>query len=296
MVWPISIVAALTVSFLVGLAVHRTRFVRARSISNFARRVAFPFTASIEDRLDRRLSRRLRFSLIGALIGIALFSALALLSPAVFELAFGGQVMFVFYFAACAIGLSVASLTSFGTVPDGQRRVARINASRLVDYIAPGWIVAAVALSAAGIAGTVVLLRLTDASETRPVFALLAVVMSSFALVVLAVAIVLTRRLLATPQPAADTNDLAWDDALRALALRDIWSAPLTVGIVALLCALALVGGEIAASIPAAFVPLFVALTAASGPGTRFQKRLWPNTPLLEEPPLDPSIEEMLHS
>src|SRR6185312_13979913 len=41
----------------------------------------------------------------------------------------------------------------------------------------------------------------------------------------------LARRLLSSPQPANDSLQLAWDDALRAQALRSVWMAPFAMGI-----------------------------------------------------------------
>ncbi|WP_418605332.1 hypothetical protein [Georgenia sp. SUBG003] len=114
------------------------------------------------------------------------------------------------------------------------------------------------------------------------------------AAVVPAAAVVLdeavARRVLATPQRAETTLELAWDDALRARALRDMVTVPLTVGLLAPLVLLGAVGDGIVGGWPEnpasglvsglMFLVLLVALAAcvvslAQRPERYFRQRLW---------------------
>lgn len=120
--------------------------------------------------------------------------------------------------AACVVSLRERL---FHPAPDAPR-VARIRTMRTSDYLGPvrravTWILAA----AAG--GFVVALVVVGSSGVRNTAAWISAAAAlTCALSACAVLPLLERAVLRTPQPASDTVELAWDDALRADALVNI--------------------------------------------------------------------------
>jgi hypothetical protein len=96
------------------------------------------------------------------------------------------------------------------------------------------------------------------------------------------------RRIVERPQPAGSPAELAWDDALRSVALRDLVTAPIavglygvTLGIVALANALpisavaaAVLSGVAMCTFAAVVLALVVSIT--NKPQQHYLRRLWP--------------------
>lgn len=105
-------------------------------------------------------------------------------------------------------------------------------------------------------------------------------------LVVLALAALAGRRVVTRPQPAHTEVELAWDDALRARALRDLVAGVGVVGASYGLLSVAVIGVVPSSPVPVpvatalsavfAVVGAFcVVVTVVPGPTTRFRRRLW---------------------
>jgi hypothetical protein len=91
------------------------------------------------------------------------------------------------------------------------------------------------------------------------------------------------RRVVDRSQPAGSTGELVWDDAIRALILRDMLIAPITLAAFSLFIGVAhLLGSDNGPDSLVSVFPTFVALAVtlysrASRPQRYFITRLWPN-------------------
>lgn len=94
----------------------------------------------------------------------------------------------------------------------------------------------------------------------------------------LVLCIALARRLLAAPQLANDSLELAWDDALRTHAIHTVWVAPLATGAAATLFVINLSDSGTQSPPILEFIlatTVMQALLQLSRPGKRFRRRLW---------------------
>lgn len=263
---------------------------RARLLRATARRADLALPADAAP-VARRLQGRLTAGVVGAVSGLALAVLVvpadgpdgAVPSPAVpsvIGLAFVGLAL-----ATAAHSLVVSRRP---VAADGPR-VARGRDVGLADYVNGFERRSAVVVSllpgvVALVAGGAVVTGLLEAPPVRVgLLVLLAVVPP----VVLVGSLGLVRAVLTARQPAGSTEELAWDDALRSLALRDVISVPLYAGLVATVLA----GAEIAVNLPPALAPaatgvlvlglllvgtVVLALSVAGRPARHFRSTLWP--------------------
>lgn len=136
-----------------------------------------------------------------------------------------------------ALPPAIGALRPFARPADGQRRFARLDRPRLSDYLPPWVTRGSIVTGAAAIAVA------AAAVGARP--GLLPMVAPGLlcATVTIACVVLLTAGILATRQPAGSSDELLWDDALRALALRGLWAAGFGLSVVAALVALSAVLG-----------------------------------------------------
>jgi hypothetical protein len=269
---------------------------RARELDKYARRMGVAVPAEIEQRVTARLLRRERLLTIGGFIGIAVATGAAFLLPGGFNAPYVGVLIFagagVGGATAAAVASSASELSPLtgprvarSTVPGHADYVPALErlGSRLLPPLALVTIIgAAVALNIGALGDA----RFTPAYLWNSVGAWLAY--ASVAGLVLAE--LLARRILGTGQQAADSTDLAWNDALRGQALRDLATAPVVFGFTSILVTFLDVGSRSdyqGAGATAAAVGLGVlALIAAAGcallvadlvskPQQHYWRRLW---------------------
>jgi hypothetical protein len=267
---------------------------RMRLAHRVARKVDLALDGPAGSLVVRRLAHReLVASAVATVAG-----ALTLLVVAPLEVSYGAFQYDLLWLVVAvmggrAVGASGAAVyETLGRSPRTSVRVARMSTPSHGDYVAPiervgAWAVAALsALLSAGLLLTDVTGVVDLGGAPWPVFVLAAVVPA------LAVALdeLVARRVLARPQRAETPLGLAWDDALRSRALRDMVTVPLTVGMLSPLVLLGVVGEGIdggwpenpAAGLVSGLVILVLlamlvaaAVSVAQRPERHFRQRLW---------------------
>ena len=239
----------------------------------------------LEHAVSSRLIARERGAIIGALVvGGAAVAGFATgivggFEPGVTTLFVVGAV-----FAGVGLGTAVAALTGKKQVPSDQPRVARSGVATVGDYISPlervgAWVVVAIAVSVA------VWTAFVDPGSGRLVVptALFAVT-AALTLVLFEVA---SRRIVEASQPAGSTAEMVWDDALRSSAIRDLVTAPLSLGVYGTVFGVfsladrsagaAAVAGYLGVGFVIAGLAATLLATVVSRPRRYFITRLWPN-------------------
>lgn len=276
-----------------GLAVVTAKG-RLRLAHRVARKVDLALDEPVGSAVVRRLAHReLVASAVATAAGVAALLAIAPLDTSGGAAQYDLVWLVVAVLGGRALGASASAVyETLGRAPRTSVRIARASTPVHGDYVAPiervgAWVAAA--FSGVLSVGLVVVeatgaVDLADPPRTWFVLA----VAAPAAAVALDEAV--ARRVLARPQWAGTTLELAWDDALRARALRDLVTVPLTVGLVAPLVLLGVVGEGLdggwpenpAVGLVSGLVPLvlLVALVAGAVAATQrpehyFRQRLW---------------------
>lgn len=271
----------------------------ASSAHAFARKVDLALADRTEEVVTARLVRRERAAVFGGCLGA--LAAAALAAARTDEAASGYRLFGVMlcFLAGRALGFGVVAWReSVSRAADGPR-LARATVPTHGDYVArhervSAWAVAVLAFLGAG---ALLVVERTNGFDDAlhgavPVGLALAVLVVPG--LTIAVDEVLARRLLARPQVASTTLELAWDDALRARALRDMVTVPLSAGLFGLLALIGLVGDRVEGTWPeepaggimvGASVLLLVGaavmavVSAVLRPERHVRRRLWPTPP-----------------
>jgi hypothetical protein len=271
------ILFALIVGLWLGaILLDSTRYGRARSLRRFSRHVSLPLTDAVAAAIPRRLRRETVGAALGCVPALLVAFALAIWSPELLNGA-SGSVIVPLMIAGAALGIAIASATRLSSPNTDTPRVARTIVPQITDYISAVWIVASSALCVAGLLFAA--LALPRAKAGTPLVVTTIAILAA-GILTLALCTGLSRRLLTAPQPAHDSIELAWDDAVRAHAFRSLWTAPLAMGLVAayLAISLSLAGAQSPPIIAFILVITVVqVLLQLSRPGKRFRQRLWPN-------------------
>lgn len=289
------ILVAVAVIYAVVVAV-RARNPRARLAAAHARarRLDLRLDPELEEVVALRLARRDVAGVVAALVAVVAAAAWLLIwslpetaGPVLIWLVLAD-------FLGHAIGLAgVGWWEASRPAPPGPR-VARPVEVTIGDYVAPIerrglWAAAGVAL---GVAALPVLLRGAGALDPGPVADGTLLLAAVVPLVAVGLVELGSRAVLAQRQVAATSLDLAWDDALRSVALRDIVTFGLMVVVLTPLAllshlsdgleggwpanaALGLVLGLALVLLAAAVVTAVVAVLQQ--PQQWFRRRLWPD-------------------
>lgn len=249
--------------------------------------------ASLLPSIMRRLGFQTRFSAAAALV--ALLTTYLLLrrgSPT----AAMADVYVAVAAAGIALGLGVAisSLTQQLRRPDTSIRLARLRVATINDYISVWNRIFAWVLIAAVVA--IVVIRDQQALEktfTASVIAdlLPTNILATLAILGLALFEIAGRAIVSRPQPAATSEELVWDDALRASTLQGLLYGPVVYGAYDLL--LVVIRGVVWDNsgrsialfllITAVIVCFFVNLLVLRETRERYLYRLWPHGPTERE-------------
>jgi hypothetical protein len=290
--WFVSAVA--TTLSVVALLLHLVPAYRAFAARRFGHAVwlAMPSDELLAS-VERRLSRRAVAGALGGLVALPVVVAVLSLvePPAPGDSDFAATFVLVGgYFAGIAVGSAANALTEPRAARESSVNYARAQAVELSDYVAPiERLGARVAVALSVVLGGVLTALAAIIGDSRGsdgsgfVGSIIIVALGLLSLVLFEVG---SRSLLSRGRPASSPTELAWDDALRASALRDLVTAPLALGTYGLLA----VGGELAngyggatsvvgaAVLIAIVVAGFAALVFATV--TRLQRyylrRLWP--------------------
>lgn len=160
-----------------------------------------------------------------ALVTSGLLSAALLGTPLATSSLFVLTVFVPCLVVGSVIGAVVVSLRErlFHPAPDA-RRVAHVRFMRTSDYLDPArrllpW---ALGIAAAVVVATAAAIRASAPARVDGALVTIAVALAAVAMVVFAVVPWLERLVLAQPQPASDTLQLAWDDSLRTGTLSEL--------------------------------------------------------------------------
>lgn len=182
----------------------------------------------------RRTARALSFA-AGAVAGLLATLPARLAVPALAQPPLQVWSWAVLAIIGGAVALAGHALRSSRPRGDRTLRVAHSSAPQLTDYISPRVLVttrALVGLSAlaALVSALLPVWRGTGlgVDESGPVWVGLAVLLSGWVFAEL-----VGRRIVAGPQPEVDPLDLAWNDAVRSEQVRDAFSVPISLSIVA---------------------------------------------------------------
>lgn len=243
----------------------------------------------LPERLERAVSARLMARGRGAVLGALVFTVAAALAV-YFEIGVRSDSnLTVWFIAGAAIagggtGAAIAAFTGSPSIAPDQPRIARSEAVSVADYIHPFerfgarvFVTAAVLVVAAD--------TVLDGSDAgNPIFpvALFAV----FGVIALAVFEVVSRRIVALPQPAGSTAELVWDDVIRTSTLRDMLSAPFALGAFSVLFGLlglvdtlpnTMAAADVTGLATTAAMLALVLYSSSTRPQRYFLDRLWPN-------------------
>jgi len=206
---------------------RRPKITRLRQ---YARSIGLALPDHLAPAVATRIQRRQRGMSMGGVTGIVLATLIYIVF---FNNEDGAAPALVFYFAAMGTALGGAWAIA-AHKPSGLAQhpvVARVRSVELADYLTRGerfgfWVVPAV-LVLGSVTGILFLGQLPEVAGTDP--AVIASSVAVGALITWGVAVVALRRVLAAPARSGSELELAWDDAERALGLRQVVN--LTVGV-----------------------------------------------------------------
>jgi hypothetical protein len=285
--WFMASVAAIVATLV--LVLHLIPAYRAFAARRFGRAVwlAMP-TGDLLASVERRVGRRAVAGAVGGLAALAIIVAgLSTVRVSEYDDFAATWVLVGGFFVGIAIGSAVNVLTEPRRAAGESLQYARAEAVDLGDYVAPierqGARIVVVASVVVGAALAVLSATVDEGGLSGLGGALVVVAFGLAALVLFEVG---SRRLLARGRPAGSPTELAWDDALRSSALRDLVTAPLALGFYSLL----VLGGELAnrytgdvAVAGAVFLVVvivggFAALVfvMVTRPQRHYLRRLWP--------------------
>ena len=270
-IWVAAIIFAI-IAVVLGALSFVPLFLQARA-ETVAYRLDIPLPESQYHTVRTRLARRYRGIAIGGLLG-ATIAVVTIPAPPAGSDGFDAVLLVIgLVFTGMALGVSVASAWRPVARDPGAVTMARVEAVRLSDYIAPIELQGARVVVGASVVLVIVALARGMGPSTA-----LAAVLSGLSIASLVFFEVFGRRVVARPQPASTPEELKWDDALRSAVLRDIVTAPLGLGAYSvLLVILGFIGTADLGS--AGLIGLALAIIAAAISATRpqryFLRRLW---------------------
>jgi hypothetical protein len=259
-----------------ALVYRSARSRRESAVLGFTMRIGLPLNDEVLDAVDRRVWHGLIGLSIGCLVALAGL-ALLLIWPQFIPTGGAGFAVGSILWAAMAIGGAVSALEQFASPAPGHQRFARAKTPGLTDYVHPGWVwgtAATTAIAAILTAAMLLGVRGGAVDVGLPLPGLVA--LTILALFGAIGAALLSRRLLAVPQPVSGELDLQWDDALRGYALRQLWIASIALSSAAIAVSYNwMVDATSIASYFGVVITLIPMLLFTLRPGKRSQRRLW---------------------
>jgi hypothetical protein len=276
----------------------RTETARRKGVDRLARRIdlAVPTSRIEEERVGMRLAARERYIAIGGGIGLVVAVLATLFLPGFDRNNFSMLGIFLLTLTGIAVGAGISALTTTRELPDDVPRIARLSSPTLRDYVQPLEYGSAIAATVVAVLVTVVALPLGFVfGGLAGSDSVLPIVVTICALLSLMAALLVSRSILGRGQRAGSVLELAWDDAIRATALRDLVSVPLALGFAGSLVPLVTIVSGIRLVQPYTSVDNVLAVCAMIGVGAisligvilaivslaakpqrRYRSRLWP--------------------
>ncbi len=282
-----TIALILAVGSVLAAALSVPRSSAASAVRSFARSVNLAVTAEVEPTVLRRVrARSLSFAGGLALAAVALMAlGLAGVEPG----SMTAIVVVLVIYGSVALCVAVTAGAGRPHVPEGAPRVAHVGESRIRDYVPAFELVGARVLTGAA----VLLCAASAIAAGVNGSGAVAAWWTGYAVIVVAIAAaweINARRVLRRSVPAGSTQQLAWNDALRASVLRDTITLPLTAGVFGavagpfhVLTELPLPGwiaagaGGVVFLLAIGAVLVVIPIAVLAKPGQHYQRRLWPD-------------------
>ena len=213
---------------IVSLVVVRTQAWQKKTFLTFANKVTLWVADEvISAAVTRRLRRSATGTAVGALIGIGAVAVIVVMNPTIpwrttaYLLAFP-----VLFIAVSAIPVALALRDELYVHTENSQRVARTNHVEVRDYISPGrfWAPPVLGVAALMLVALGVVLSASGRIDGQRFFGSPTVPWIAAVLVVLGLGWAAARKIIRGNQTATDGLELAWSDAMRADALRNLWT------------------------------------------------------------------------
>ncbi len=211
---------------------------RVRAIRALSRSVGLAIPVELESSIRNRVLGRRRGGIVGAMVG-------GLIAAAVLELwtipsTLASVLLPAGVFAGVAVGVAIAALRYSRRLTDEQPRFARAVVVKFSDFIAPleHWGARACVILAVVLLAFSIAWGASKPHASIPSALALAGVLTAAAVIFLLLFETLGRRIVGRGSPSASPTELAWDDALRSTAVRDLASAPIALALYAVIAAL----------------------------------------------------------
>jgi len=265
-----------------------------RAVLKFAENVGLPLPQRLAEPILHRMLARRRSSTVGGMVGAVATALVLLVSPSGSD---NGSLLTPLFivagiFAGATIGTSVSAVKSSSVrAPSEKARYARVHAVELHDYVSRVelWLARVpVVLAVVAVVAGVTLAGAGVMNYTGLTALLASIALSLVAVSTLIAHEVVGRRVVAMGNHVGSPEELVWEDALRAMTIRELAVAPTFLGYYALLMAInpLLVSPDDSARTGFAIASLGVAiLTAVIALGMlvsvlavkrHFLRRLWP--------------------
>ena len=155
-------------------------------------------------------------------------------------------------------------------------RVARVVVTRLTDYVRPVELWAARFLAGVVVPACALIVGLTQQHRADEPWLSGAVLVATAlsAPLLLAVAELGAHQLVALPQPASTPTELAWDDALRSMQLRELFVVVTGGSLMISVLSVAVLDSSFIAVY--GVIVVMVLLGFAGSPASHYRRRLWP--------------------
>lgn len=265
--------------------VTASRRYRPRLLDRVARRVGLTLPAELESEVAARWIRRIRFSMVGLVVGvIAAIAAVRLVGDAG-----SGWIAYVYLGSAwvgSAVGVAACSVGSAARKTGARVRLARGRAVSLSDYVIgfERW----GARAAVGVSALAAVALAAISHDAQ--LAIVPLAISALGVCSLLVFEAVGRSIIARPDSWTTSTEIAWDDALRAVAVRDLATSPLTIGAFGTIVSSAgiielvirnapLTVAPVSIILYVAFLAVLVAilvLSVTGKPEQHYLRRLWP--------------------
>lgn len=224
-----------------------TRRVDEKQLATFQRKAGLPLPPGLRNSVLRRIAKHEQMTVAGGLVGVALGAVASGFLPATWAGA-GGVVVLASGGFAAATGGVIAVLISLRQASAGAPRVARSTAIELADYLPRGRLVSARLapfLAVVGGALGFALLAFLPRTDWLPSWLVVVPLLVVLTLVAAGAVWFVSRRVLECGQEAASDLELAWDDLVRAQALRSLWGNVVALAALSIVASFAMVGDTV---------------------------------------------------
>ena len=216
---------------IVRAALDRRSSYRAKLVEQFAEGVNLALTPEIAATVLKRIVRRARAGAVGGVSALALCAVVGAAMPADVEQSTLPWLLFPLTLLGVATGWALVAVSSTAFRPDGAVRIARVNSPTLTDFVSPltRRILASATLSApvmwAACAALVSISPMRLEPSSLPIVAVALPTVVAVGIVAI-VAERLAIRAATVPRRAANTQQLAFEDALRTDNILMILATP----------------------------------------------------------------------